>query len=244
MALNVGTLKGTLQGQYLHYAGNDPLRIKSDATMLAAAAGVTVAQAAAFMLLNIPKNNTTPGQEQFERDFKPYALNSYNPDEPDARSPLGTPIYGRIILGKASPDGEDAVNRYTDAQGREGFYQTVVLDCALVSVDFNNKVVVTNIQGAPTSIKEFICSGDNDVTITGIFNSTPGIAPMEFINNLNLLFTAPVAIPVTNYFLNQLNIRYLVIMPGTAMSQTPGSYASQIFNIKAISDVPMTEMLP
>ena len=162
-------------------------------------------------------------------------------DTPDGISPLGTPIYGRITLGTTDPNG---TNSYTDAQGNAGSYQTVELDCALVTVDFNNKVVVTNIQGLPQSIKEFMSNGDNDVTITGLYNSTPGVAPLEFMLNLNKIFSAPLPIPVENYYLNNLDIYYIVIMPGTQMGQTEGGYATQAFTIKAITDTPSNEMLP
>ena len=222
------------QGQYLgFYAG--PEQPMPDYSMPAETAVITAAQSAAFLLLNLPK----PYLERLNRFKTRFPPGSYNPDSPEGSSLLNTPVYGRIILGK---DGQS--NDYTDAQGKAGTYQTIDLDCALCSVEFNNKVVVTNIQGLPTSIKEFISNGDNDVTITGIYNKTPGVAPLDFIMNLNDLFRAPVPIPVTNYYLNHLNIYYIVIMPGTSMAQEQGQYSSQSFTIKAVSDVPMTEMLP
>ena len=213
----------------------------ADGAMAASTLGVTALQTAAFTLLNIPR--LTPEQQnRFKRALED--PQSYQPDEPDGYAANGMPVYGRIILGKANPDGTGGVNRYTDAQDRESFYQTVELDCALVNVEYNNKVVETFIQGLGDSIKEFISTGSRSITITGIFNSTPGVAPMEFINNLNLLFTAQVPIPVTNYMLNQMNVFYVVIMPGSAMWQSEGSYATQAFSIQCVSDLPTTEMLP
>ena len=224
-----------LIGQYLKEDGT-PMRPSADLSMFGTTAVVAAGQSAAFTLLNIPIPNFQD-QNQFQRRFQD--PDNYRPDAPDGYSILNTPVYGRIVLGK---DGEE--NKYTDAQGNAGSYQTVELDCAICSVDFNNKVVVTEIQGLPTSIKEFISNGDSDVTITGIFNSTPGVAPIDFIMALNNIFKAPVPIPVTNYYLNSLEIYYIVIMPGTSLGQTEGGYASQTFTIKAISDVPMTELLP
>lgn len=211
-----------------------PIRLQRDYSIALETGAVITAQTAAFLTLRL-KTPSTENQDQFS------ALNTIlTPDDPDATSALGTPIYGQLILGRN--DGE--LNTYTDAQGNAGYYRTMILDCALVDVDFNSKVVITNIQGLKTSIKEFISSGDNDITITGIYNSTPNVAPKEFILNLNALFSAPVPIPVYHYKLELLNINYIVIMPGTSMPSMEGGYATQTFTIKAITDSPMTQMLP
>lgn len=145
-----------------------------------------------------------------------------------------------IILG----DPDNTTNEYVDAQGVKGSYTTLELDCAIATVDYNNQVVLTKIQGLAQTIKEFISGGDNDITITGIYNSVVGVAPMDFINNLNAIFNAPVPIPVTHYYLNELGIYYIVIMQGTQMGQEQGRYATQTFTIRAISDTPMDKMLP
>jgi hypothetical protein len=211
--------------------------ITPDYGMLASTVAVTAAQAAAFNILRIPRPHITN-----KNQFKSFLSNPtyQEPDSPDGYGPLGTPIYGSIVLG--DPDKED--NQYTDAQGNTMRYKTVELDCAIVTLDFNNQIIKTNIQGLNQTIKEYISSGDNDVTITGIYNSTPGVAPMDFIIAMSVLFSAPVAIPVQNYYLNANNIYFIVIMPGTTMGQAEGGYATQTFTIKAMSDVPMDQMLP
>lgn len=226
----------SLRGSYL--VGNrDGINPTTDFSMPAESAALYGAEGAALLLLRLPKPHI-PRQNQFQRLESP---KGYQPDSPDGHSKLGTPTYGTITLGDPDKD----VNEYTDAQGNKGQYRTVILDCAVVDdIDFNNKVVKTDIQGLPYSITEFISSGDNDVTITGIFNSTPGVAPMDFIINLNNVFSAPVSIPVQNYYLNANNIYYIKIMPGTKMGQVKGEYATQRFTIVALSDVPMSTMLP
>lgn len=222
-----------IQGKYLPEP-TKPLRPFPDPSMPNTTINVSAGQSAAFLLLNDGLN--------FSNRFPIIAAEM---DKPDAYSAMGTPVYGRIVLGEDGADGTDGnLNKYTDAQGAEQSYRTVELDCALVTVDFNKKVVVTNIQGLDDPIVEFISNGGNDVTITGIFNSTPGVAPLEFISNLNSIFDASVPIPVTNYYLNLLNINYIVIMPGTSMGQLEAGYATQTFTIKALSTTPMTEMLP
>lgn len=155
------------------------------------------------------------------------------------KTKLGGMAYP-IILG----DPNKTVNEYIDNQGKKQSFQTVSLDCAICSVDFNPKVVLTEIQGLPYTIKEFISSGDNGVTITGIYNSTPNIAPMDFIRNMNDIFSASIPIQVTNYYLNELGIYYIVVMSGTNMGQQEGGYSIQTFTIKCISDEAMTTILP
>lgn len=231
----VPTLPPILKGQMADPNGK-PLSPKASLSMLSETGAVIAAQSGAFALLRIgmPLSNA---YDQFGENRGVNAFPEYDPA--DGISKLGTPVYGKIVLG----DTEKA-NTYTDAQGRTGSYTTIELDCALVNVEFNNKIVLTNIQGLGQTIKEFISSGDRDITITGIYNSTPGVAPIDFIINLNSLFTAPVPIPVNNYYLNNLDIFYIVIMPGTAIGQQEGGYATQTFTIKAMSDVPMQQMLP
>lgn len=223
-----------IKGTYVP-PNNKPIRPFPDPSMPNATASLTAGQTAAFLLLS---NSFSPSGG--------FPFISADTDTPDGISPLGTPVFGRIILGEEGKDGANGeVNEYTDSQGKKGSYKTVELDCALISsVDYNNKIVKTDIQGLPYSITEFISNGDNDVTITGIFNSTPGIAPLDFIFNLHCIFSAPVPIPVTNYYLNLIGINFIKICPGTTMGQSEGAYASQTFTIKAMSDVPMSEMLP
>ena len=166
---------------------------------------------------------------------------TYSPDRPDGYSALGLPIYGRIVLGN---NDEGFSNTYLDAQGVSQTYNTVVIDCALITVDYNQQVVRTNIQGRKGSIKEYISSGDNDVTITGIFASLADQAPYTFIDSMNRIFNASVAIPVTNQYLNKLGINYLVTMPGCQLPQVAGGYALQNFTIKAITDEPAQSIFP
>jgi len=226
------TIKGFFQ-----LPDNTPLAPKPELNMLAATLGVTLAQAAAFNILR-PARYSSNDANQFSELRN---LSDYNPDTPDKKSALGTPIFGTIMLGTGVDGGR---NDFTDAQGKSGFYNTVELDCALVTIGFDPKVVKTDIQGLPYSITEFISSGDNSVTIEGIYTSTPDVAPIDFITNMSKIFSVPVPIPVTNYYLNANNINYIKIMPGTSMWQEKAGYAYQRFTITALSDVPMTEMFP
>ena len=202
--------------------------------------GLNVVQTAAFKAM-VAASYAAQAANQPEPTGMPIdSIPSYiQPDSPDGYSKLGLPIYGKVILGD-----ENGNNSYTDQQGNAGSFQTVEIDCAICEIEFNNQVVKTDIAGLNGSIKEFISGGDNDVTITGVFNNTRGVAPLDFITNLNKMFSAPVSIPVTNYFLNANNIYYIVVMPGTSLPQQTGQYSTQVFTIKAISDNPINTMFP
>lgn len=215
---------------------NVVLSLQDNASLSVPTLALFGAQTAAFLPLNIATGEQRQS-DQFSRLNSPGA---YEPDAPDGYSALGTPIYGMVMLG----DIDNPINRYTDQQGKERSYTSVQLDCALVSIQYNPQIIKTDIQGLPYSIKEYISSGDNGVSITGIFNSTPDVAPKEFITNLNSIFNAQCPIPVTNWYLNDNGITHIVLVPGSSMWQEEGMYASQRFTIEAVSDVPMTQMLP
>lgn len=168
---------------------------------------------------------------------------TYTPDEPDALSQqTGMPIYGRVILGEGQ-DGD--INTYIDFQGNQQIYTTTTLDQAIITVDYNPQVIVTNIQGRNGSVKEYISNGDSNINITGLFTSgRVDESPINFIDNINSVISAGVSIPITNKYLNLLGIERIVVMSGTSLPQTISGYSQQQYTIVAISDIPQTDPLP
>jgi len=199
------------------------------------------------------------GRQQAERGLNKYLLTgyprannygneinlggTYTPDSPDALSQqTGMPIYGRVILGEGL---EGDLNTYTDYQGNQQIYNTIYLDQAIVTADYNQQVIITNIQGRNGSIKEYISSGDLNITITGLFTSgRADESPIDFIDSMNSIMKASVSIPITNKFLNLLGVERIVIMPSSSLPQTIGGYSQQQYTIVAISDIPTNEILP
>jgi hypothetical protein len=199
------------------------------------------------------------GRQQAERGLNRYLLTgypkatnygneinlggTYTPDNPDALSQqTGMPIYGRVILGEGL---EGDLNTYTDYQGNQQIYNTIYLDQAIVTADYNQQVIITNIQGRNGSIKEYISSGDLNVNITGLFTSgRADESPINFIDSMARIMQASVSIPITNKYLNLLGVERIVIMPGSSMPQTIGGYSQQQYTIVAISDIPTNEILP
>lgn len=162
-----------------------------------------------------------------------FDLASFQQDKEDAVSKIGTPIYGRIIFGSGEVGSK---NTYYDYQGVKGTYTTMQLDSAIVTANFNQIVIKTQIQGRRGTVKEYISSGDMDISITGVFSDNPDTFPETFISQLNALLNAPTTIPINNKFLNLLGINTIVFVDGCQLPQSEGSYSNQRYVLRALSD--------
>ena len=163
-------------------------------------------------------------------------------DEPDYYSKLGTPVYGSLRLGSTDPN-KTPQNEYVGVDGKTYTFDTVKLDIAIITVNMKKNVVKTQIQGLRGSVKQFIALGDYDITINGVIDDVQNTSPTQAVLALHKAAAAEIAIPVTNYFLNQFGIYYIVI-EDLNMPQMEGRYSSQIFTIRACSDFNQDEMLP
>jgi len=165
---------------------------------------------------------------------------------------IGTQAFNKITLGNINTAISETVmyyayekNQYTDAQGNGRSYSTVILDSALINVTFNNQVIKTQIQGLPYTIKEYISGSDLDISITGKFSTNdPYLSVSDFYTALAILLNAATSIPVTNTYLNKLGVYNIVIMPSCSLPQNIGEYTQQTYTINAVSDVPVTTILP
>ena len=166
-------------------------------------------------------------------DDKIFDIGYYSQDKEDAISKIGTPIYGRIIFGSGEVGSE---NTYYDYQGVKGTYTTMQLDSAVVTANFNQIVIKTQIQGRRGTVKEYISSGDMDISITGVFSDNPDTFPEKFVSQLNALLNAPTTIPINNKFLNLLGINTIVFVDGCQLPQSEGSYSNQRYVLRALSD--------
>lgn len=172
----------------------------------------------------------------------------YDPDSPeviDFSKVFGQvfanmPIYGSLEFGNVEPDGS---NEYTGIDGNTYTFSNIIFPIAIVQAVQPKRIVKTDIQGLDGSIKEYIGMGDWDVTINAIVNMPADQAPIDFLNAINEIIKAPVPIPVTNYYLNNLGITYLVI-EDVNLSQVEGEYSNQSIVITACSDVPLLDFLP
>ena len=186
---------------------------------------------------------------QLTSTFKGYTTK----DNSEAISTLGTPVYGTVIFGNisASPSPQDAngntqngANTYTGLDNKTYQFNPVQFDIAIITVVLNKNIVKTKIQGSDLgTIKEYISSGDYDITIEAQVHSTPNVAPKDFVANFRRMANAPISVPVQSWYLNQFGIDHVVIEECN-MAQRRGEYASQYFSIRCTSDSPPETITP
>ena len=154
----------------------------------------------------------------------------------------GMPVYGSVELGNVDPQNKSG-NQYTGIDGNTYVFSNIVLPIALVTVTQPTNIVKTRITGRPGEIKQYIGALDKTITINAVVNMPNDNAPIALLQNLQQIKDAAVPIPVTNYFLNALNISYIVIEDLTT-PQEEGSYSNLAFTITACSDIPLSSFLP
>ena len=150
------------------------------------------------------------------------------------------PNYGQLELGNVDPS---AGNDYTGIDGNTYTFSNIVFPAALVTAQQPKRIVKTQIQGRDGAIKEYIGMNDWNITINAVVTMPANIAPIDFLNAMNKMLVAPVPIPVTNYYLNNLNIHWVVI-EDIQLNQVEGEYSAQSVNITCCSDIPLENFLP
>lgn len=122
----------------------------------------------------------------------------------------------------------------------EGFDESVddyLLDSAIVSITRQRKVVITNLQGRDTSVKEFINNGDYEISVKGLIcQSTIGY-PKKQVKDLERFLTLNQSVKVVHEVLNNLGIYEIVITDYTFPS-TP-FINGQSYSFNAISETPI-----
>lgn len=175
--------------------------------------------------------------DNFERRF-----GSATYDTADYTGVLGLPVYGSIEFGNTDPNVKNN-NQYTAIDGKVYHFDNLTVDCCLVTCQQDTNIIETKITGRAGRIKESIGLDDWNLSITLIFDNAPLQAPTDFIAHLWQIKQAAVAVPVTNYFLNLLDIHFIVIK-NISMPQETGKYSSQTVVITAVSDIPLADFLP
>ena len=146
------------------------------------------------------------------------------------KSALGTSVVINLIF--------DSVT-YTDINTKKVVTtRRMQFDAVLCTVSQAKKIIKTEIQGFNGTVKEYIGMDDYEVSINGIIAGANGVYPMENVLELKRMLDAPVPIPVTSNFLNNLDIFNIVVADYT-LPQEAGGYSTQNFSISAISDTPL-----
>jgi hypothetical protein len=134
---------------------------------------------------------------------------------------LGTPVFADVVL----MDQDSGT--------------TLSLETVLIEVRNKKNIVKTAVQGLTGTFKEFINTGDYDITIRGgLFNINPFKYPKEAMDNMVKLCNATDALYVQSDFLNLFDIFNLVI-EDYRFIQRAGNQSNQLFELKCVSDLPV-----
>lgn len=126
---------------------------------------------------------------------------------------------------------------YTDQEGKSIRTPQLELSQILVSVTFPRNIIKTQIQGRNGTVKEYIGEGDATISFRGVLTAKNGASPKDQINTLKQIMNAPVAIPVSSSYLQNLDI-YSIVFEDRTLEQEEGGYSYQSFTINAVSDIP------
>lgn len=220
---------GPIIGNVINAAENKGKRLIETAVF---ATGVAAAEAHAIAGKRDTVFNFVPDTTADESDL---------PSLPYLGEVFGSQIYGSITLGARNP-GQNPVT-WIDNNGQTQTMPELVIASAIINATPTKSIVKTNIQGRDGSIKEYIGMDDVDMNIECVINLKPNQARLDIMRQLNLLYSAPTAVPITNYYLNTLGVDYIVIN-NIQWSQKPGEYSNLYFTINASSDMPVINVLP
>lgn len=169
---------------------------------------------------------TLPDLQSKENPYKG-KIQEATPDKGLYMGPLGTPVMQDITFRSVT---------YTDfPTGQKKTTKEIKLIDILLRVNLPSKIVKTEIQGRPGTIKEYIGEDDWQITVNGFLIADNGQNPTSAIIDLKNMKRARVPIPVVCTYLNNLDI-FNIVIEDFAMEQEPGGYSKQAFTITAISD--------
>ena len=138
-------------------------------------------------------------------ELKPYR---FPPTFPDAglgyNGALGHPVICDLTFQQATyPDPATGNNVVTPA---------LRIETVIMTITQTKNIVKTTIQGRNGTVKEYIGDGDYMVDINLVITSNAnGQYPRDEVGDLIRILKAPVSIPVTSWYLQQLGIDYLTI---------------------------------
>lgn len=143
-------------------------------------------------------------------------------------SPLGTPIQSNIIF---------QAGEYVDDNDETQTWDELTYAAALITVTQTKKIVKTEIAGKNGTVKEYIGLDDYVVQVQGIITGANGVHPKDEVAALKRMLDAPVPIPVSCAYLQNLGIMNLVV-ESYDIGQQEGGYSYQQFTITFVDDIP------
>lgn len=175
-------------------------------------------------------------------------LNSKNPIEYQAALKTATIEIGGYELGEVfdadSFSGYDENNHFPGLpifmpflfEKIEDAEDDYLLDSAIIDLSRQKNIIITNLQGRETSVKEFINNGDYAISVSGLICSKGVGYPKSRVKEIEKFFKAKTSIGIIHEVLNMLGI-YDIVITDYKFPTSPFSNA-QPYSFNAISEVP------
>ena len=149
----------------------------------------------------------------------------------DKQSWMGTPMFDIFRFNGGFS--------YTNDQGvKVNIEVAITLDYCLLTVNQTKNIIVTPIQGAPGTVKEYIGMGDYQITVTGMIINRAANAPAIGLGGENTLqeyLLAPIPLSVSCNFLDFFGINTVVVQ-SFKIGQVTGARNSVDFSMELLSD--------
>jgi len=192
--------------------------------------------------LQIPKQTVPDPANKQALIIKTFALGAVKTEVYKAGMPASSgqgKSYGTSILGTPVFSNLDITGfSYTDNNRKTFVVPNIKFDTVLFTVTQNKNIIITEIQGRNSSVKEYIADNDYSVSIQGILNAPNRNFPLNDLKDLISLLKAPVPFKINSWYLDLFGISNLVV-ESYNIGQEEGRYSNQAFEIQAISDIPI-----
>lgn len=169
-------------------------------------------------------------------------------DKQDGTSLFNTPLFGTLFIHKPVYkifSYDEFKQTYKDetfplaSNKTIGNDEGVYIEGAIIDVSQPRNIVMTPIAGLDGTVKEFINNGDFSITIKGYFASKPpDVYPAFDVNVLASYCDAPVALTITNVFLNDYFAITNLVVTHYNFFQQEGVRNVQFFEIQCVSYTP------
>lgn len=169
---------------------------------------------------------------------------SYQNDEPEATSMLGTPVYDTITLGNLS---DKSQNNYINILGEQTSFDPIRIHNAILEVSVTKNIVSSQPNGRNGTIKQYISRGDFSVTLNGRVAGLYDNETAKWTTNSNKFPQAGVKtiadicdvnanIDVSSFFLQEIFGITQVVIIDYNFFQREGYRNEQMFMIDMLSD--------
>jgi len=119
----------------------------------------------------------------------------------------------------------------------ETIVNDLLLDSAIVEINRQKNIVVTNLQGRSSSVKEFINNGDYSITVTGLLCNNTASFPKTLFKELESFFSAESTLSIVHETLNSIGI-YDIVITDYSFPNSPFTNI-QPYSFNALSDTPI-----